>query len=188
MIYPDPIQEIFRKAVTKCQGYVLGTIQEKNAEIEGIHYTYDTFNGMRARLENMKEDDSIKLRFPLVWLSESPPIPQVKNTNGFFTDVTLQVWVMFHTTQNWSSETREVEVFKPILRPIYQGLMKAISNMTEFRRIPESNLEYSIYEHKFLGTNDNTASMLTAFVDAIEIRDLRLTMNNKNCITELFQN
>lgn len=164
------------------------TLQEKNSEITGVHYVYDTFNGMRAILENMKEDDTIKLRFPLVWLSESPAIEQTKNVNGFYTDVSLNVWIMFHTTQNYRSSTRETEVFAPILRPIYQGLMKAISNMTEFRRPIQNYIPHSFLEHKFLGTNDNTANTLTEFVDAIEIRNLQLTVNNKSCITELFQN
>lgn len=185
MNYPQPIQEIMRKVVLKAQSKVLSELQTANSFIETIHYHYSPIHEIQQDLQNMMEGvDTPSERFPLVWLNESPPIPQNRsNQDGFFGTVTLQMWIMFHTKQNYTSEEREQLVFAPILRPIYYNIIQAITTMVEFSKPDERYIDHSFYEHKFLGTNDKTANVFSEFVDAIEMRDLTLRMNYKNCFT-----
>lgn len=189
MTYPQPIQEIFRTVVTKAESKVLADIQEANSEIQGIHYHYSTFHEMEQKLANMVEGKKkTSLRFPLVWLSESPPIPQVRNNEGRFADVTLQVWIMFHTKQNYTSKQRQDLVFTPIIAPIYEALILSITEMSEFNMPDERFIPHSFLDHKFLGTNQNAANMFSAFVDARELRDLQLTVDYEQCFTSPFLN
>lgn len=189
MSYPESIQEIFRRVVAKAQGYVLAELQDANPNIELIHYHYSTMHEMETKLQNMLEGSNTpSQRFPLVWLNESPPIPQVRNSNGRFADVTLQVWIMFRTEQNYTSPERQELVFDPIIAPIYENLIKAIHNMPEFGRPPVRDIQNTFLDHKFLGTNANAANVFSTFVDAREIRDLQLTVSYNNCITPTFLN
>lgn len=186
--YPISVQEVFRGVVSKAESYVLDELKAYNDKIEGIHYRYSTYKEMNLILSSMAQSSMINLRFPLVWLSESPPIPQTRNGDGFFADVTLQVWIMFHTERNYTSEQREQYVFAPILRPIYWALMRAITFSSEFGQPSERNIRNTFLEHKYLGTNDQAANMFSSFVDAIEIQNLELTLDYKNCITPLILN
>jgi hypothetical protein len=114
-------------------------------------------------------------KYPLIALYLD--IPEKRNSKDEIKNVecSLYLVIVMETKQNYVASERLTNVFKAVLYPLYDKFMTVLEENRKLFVIPvEESFDHEKTD-KFLhnsdGTNQNT---LNAFVDAIEIKNLKL--------------
>ena len=94
-------------------------------------------------------------------------------------EITLDLVICAQSEKKWKALERTVETFEPILYPIYESLMKHIKNDGVFS-IVGSYDKIDRYSWGKNGLYGNTANLFNDYIDAIEIKNLKLEIL-KNC-------
>ena len=118
-----------------------------------------------------------RLKFPSVLNFQS--IRQ--NKKGLDTTIYFNLAIVGSVLREWTTQTREIEVFVKVLRPIYEEFMRQVVSCGYFR-IGYGNPSHQYYEVFTTGGNQSKImSMYGDHIDAIEIHDLELTLASNLC-------
>lgn len=142
-----------------------------------VFYMYGHIVEVVQRLQQSSQGKGTKIRYPLIVLFTDIPI---KKRPGFYGDAKMQIVIVHHTDQNYTAPDRLQNVFKPILEPIKAELLTQISNYGE-RFTRPTQLAYTQIRHFFWGSQLNKANPFNDRLDAIELRDVEVTIINKIC-------
>ncbi len=140
-----------------------------------VFYMYGHVKEVAQRLQQISES-AAKTRYPLIILFTDIPI---KKKLGWYGDARLQVVIVTHAMENAHAPDRLENVFKPILEPIKMEFLNQLSTHPQFTRPGE--LMYTQVRHYFWGSQLNNANPLNDKLDAIELRDIEITIKNKFC-------
>lgn len=101
------------------------------------------------------------------------------------TDAKVNIIIACSTTREYSNEERLVYSFQNILRPIYRHILDALRKHTRFNVAYDGEIQHTYsenYSYGRFGAYTSTGEKLSEPIDAIDVRDLELTVNNKqNC-------
>lgn len=146
-----------------------------------VNFIFGDSAYIREYLLALKSSSSTApFRFPLVGLYT--PIQENANNGSFSASVNLILAV--NTLPSYTNEQRIDISFKEVLRPLYNDLMESITNVRLF------NVPYSgIFNHTYIenlsfgkrGALDVDGKEIDEKIDAIEIKNLDLTLKNVNC-------
>ena len=119
-------------------------------------------------------------RFPLVALYT----PFEEQIDGFNLSASVNLIVAVNTLADYTNEQRLDVSFKKVLRPLYGELMKAIEGCKMFDVPYSGNLRHSYTENYSFGKRgalDVDGKEIDEKIDAIEIKNLGLTIKKLNC-------
>lgn len=141
-----------------------------------VYYMYGHPKEISNRLQVLSNSptDGHK-KFPLVILFTDIMIEH--DTPGFYGSARLRMLVANITDPNYISDQRTELNFKPILHPIKDELIKQISLHNRFTY--EEELRYSETDMYFYGSQANDKNIFNDYIDAIELRDIRINIKNK---------
>lgn len=121
-------------------------------------------------------------RFPLIWLVI--PFEEEYGNTGEVTEL-KNVQIIIATTTKLDSTTpqRMIDNFVPRLYPIYEEMIKQIKISGFFSEIgydvPHKKIDQPYWDGKEGGAQQ--ANMFNDFIDAIQLKNIRLTVNETTC-------
>lgn len=152
--------------------------------ITAVHYQYGHPKEIIETL--MQKDKSTTLQFtkyPLVALFQDFPERHTGQV-GFDSEVSLHIVIVQSTTANYKADERYTRNFKPILYPIYSELLRQFNFSKRFSTYGVSTISHTKIDRLYWGKEGlygNEGNIFNDRLDCIEIRDLRLKVNLKNC-------
>lgn len=114
-------------------------------------------------------------KFPLIILFTDIAID--KSKPGFYGSASLRMLVANITQPEYISEKRTELNFKPVLHPIKEELINQIGLHPQFTY--DGELSYKETDMYFYGSQINDKNIFNDYIDAIELRDIKLNINNK---------
>lgn len=127
-----------------------------------------------------KSDKTCRFKFPIICLYS----PFVEERTGKGINASLDFIIMVNTMQAYTNEDREKASFENVLRPIYRIFLEetnsfpdVVSNYSGI--IPHSYSEN--YRYGRVGVIGDDGKPFSDFIDAIEIKNLNITIKNKKC-------
>lgn len=174
--------DIIQEAVQKTQTNVLGVLQLADNSITGVHYLYGHASEIRKRLLAKSEGDVSKFqRYPIVALIgdfvEEPLVDENINAK-------LQIIIGHHTDASKYNEDRYTYIIKPILYVVYKELLKQLWRLPQVVKGYNQELKHQKVDRPHWGNPAqyaNTEYIFGDCLDAIEIRQLDLTINPYYC-------
>lgn len=146
---------------------ISGFTSEHPTNIMVHRSTYNEFVEVLTQFKDQKD------RFPLIFLN-SPTIDfQIKGDSGYAT--IGQMIVATSSLPNLTSDIRELQSFRAVLRPLYNLLIESLSVYGFINEETTINVK----EHFFYGsstTSGVSGNLFGDYVDAIEIKNLKIKL------------
>ena len=121
-----------------------------------------------------------KKKYPIVCLRS--PIDETRESKK--RSASLDVVILVNTLKNYTNEQRESESFVKVLRPIYELFMEGLGKH-RMVNAPYSGLLPHVYTENYrygrLGLQGGDDMKFKDFVDAIEIKNLSITIKDLKC-------
>lgn len=119
-------------------------------------------------------------KYPLVWL-----VMDFEETKGDNVQVYAKTGFSFvfcvNSKPDYTEQERRDKSFLPLLLPMYASFMNNIGKNSSFRRPDPSLIKHSMILRPYWGTNQQK-NMFNDWLDAIEIRNLKLDVSALICI------
>lgn len=183
------IIEIFADVVKSvsdgCSITVTSHITGESATIEcpEIHYVFGNSQYVKDNLDELsKTPQGSDVKFPLIALF--CPFEEKRDSPDYFSKATVNVLIATSTSKDWSNEERLSLSFRNILRPIYNRLLEALKKdgRLDFGYNEVVKHKYSEnYSYGRYGARTGTGDAVSEPIDAINISNLELTINNQTC-------
>ncbi len=110
-----------------------------------------------------------------------PVVEEIKNGLIFYT---LNIAILDQTKKEWDAPTRMTEVIKPVLIPLYELLLDRLKKAGFFWVGDQKRPPHTMYKRPHHGveeTQGNKAYVFAQPLDAIELVNLKLNYNFKQC-------
>ena len=135
-----------------------------------IFYDYghpiEIINNLAAKTNGGKHSD----KYPMIALFLDAD--ETENLNNVKREATINLVIVAESNQNFSATERTTEVFNLVLIPIFEALKK---NLTFGTVIRANEIDFNFrYSWGKTGVYGNTANIFNDFVDAIEIKNLKI--------------
>lgn len=185
---PVFIIDLFRDVVAKVSENMTETLQAYDPSITGVHYMAGHPLEITNRLSERGKNGKAFEKYPLIALFLD--VPEEKNAGiGFESEITATFIIARSTVSNLIAEERDTKNFKPVLVPIYREFLKQINEITfghwkPFQTNGVRSLPHREWKRYFWGKDTfmkNVANNFNDHLDCIEIENLRLKINFKNC-------
>ena len=183
MIDQAYVVDVFEDIVSKVSAKLLPSLQAVSANITGVHYLYGHYNEVRDVLKEKGANKTRKFdRYPLVVLFQDFPVRKRGNESIYGT-ATLQMLILAHTDDKARSEQRYTKVFKPILYPIYNELLRQIAKdgrlaVDSAKRINHTQIDRPNWgDPELYGPKGRIFSDV---LDGIELKDLEIPIYHSN--------
>lgn len=164
----DEIREVVTKVNTALTATSFGHLP--------VYYMYGHPKEIAIRLQELSNSPTeAHKKFPLVILFTDITIDH--DTPGFYGSTRLRMLVCNFTEAHYTSEQRTELNFKPVIHPIKEELINQISLYKQFTY--EDELSYSETDMYFYGSQINDKNVFPDRIDATELRDIRINIQNK---------
>lgn len=168
---------------------ILPQLIAANDQIQQLNFMFGHPTEIKMEMKAMSEDPTLRYqKFPVIMLF-SDVINSPTTVRGCFNDVTLNMVIAMNTEPQYLAAQCVTENFIPILRPIYQEFIQEIYRCGYFWIQSPLHILGRDIERFYWGKSDmdgNTANKGYDFIDAIEIKNLKLTVSRPG--TALVQN
>lgn len=152
--------------------------------ITTIDYQYGHVQELIETLGQMtKSQEETYKKYPLVWLVQDFQERRIFGS-GYYAEVDLNIIIAHQTVNTYKISNRMSNVFKPVLYPIYYALLEAFAKNKWIVQGPAYGFDHTKTDRSYWGSNPldgNKGNVLTDYVDAIELQNLNLKINFKNC-------
>lgn len=125
------------------------------------------------------------LKYPLVALFTDILVNNDNVPDGWYGDAAITIIIATMTTNTDKAAQRLEKNFKPILQPIKMELLKQISLIKQFST-GAGELKYKEIEHYYWGKEGlygREGNIFNDYIDAIELRDVKIRIKPKICQT-----
>lgn len=123
-------------------------------------------------------------KYPLIALFQD--FRERMNTDvGIYADVSLNIIIANFTLNTYKAPERYDNNFNPILYPIYETLLKEITRSGYFMGYAD-NISHDKFDRLYWGRDGlygKEGNIFSDFIDAIEIQNLNLLIDQKICKT-----
>jgi hypothetical protein len=120
-----------------------------------------------------------KQKYPAIFLLQDF-IEQKLENPAIETQVNLQLLIVAASDKSYRASERYEKVFKPVLYPVYETLIKVIKQdsrlINEYGNIPHNKIDRLLISGFQMKTQSGTANLFSDYLDAIEINNLKLTI------------
>ncbi len=162
-------------------GEVCKSLSEKRGHT--VNYIFGDSSYIRESLLKMSKCKNAEAyKYPLIGLYS--PFEEYRGNEDYFCKASVNMILAVRTLDSYSNEQRLEISFKGFLRPLYNDFMTALKDSSRFDFgysdiIPHAYVENYSFGHR--GAVDTDGESLDEKIDAIEIRNLELTVKNMNC-------
>lgn len=166
-------------SVNRMFAEIVGRVSEKWGR--NVSYLFGDWNYISNQLTVWgKSPKTSPLKFPIICLYS----PFTEERDAEDVRVSLEFIIMVNTEKNYSNEDRESISFDKVLRPIYRLFMDEIRGdrrfVSDYRGVvPHQYTEN--YRYGRVGVLGPDGKPFRDFIDAIEIKNLELTVKNVKC-------
>lgn len=163
---------------------LLTYLQGIDPGITAVHYQHGHPKEIIETLMQLDKSSTMQFdKYPLVALFQD--FPEVHTGQvGFDSEVTLHIVIVNSTKADYKADERYELNFKPILYPIYYELLKQFNFSKRFSTYGVSTISHTKIDRLYWGKEGlygNDGNIFNDRLDCIEIRDLKLKVNLKNC-------
>lgn len=181
---PVYIVDIFGSVVEAVSAALLPTLQAYDPGITAVNYLHGhPVEIIETLTQRDKSDVFMFKKYPLVALFQD--FPEAHNSAlGIDNEPTLHIIIAYSSKPEYKSDERYTFKFKPVLYPIYLELMKQLTLHKSFLNYGVQTIPHIKIDRLYWGKEGlygNTGNVFNDFLDCIEIRDLKLRVNLKNC-------
>lgn len=179
MSQPVYIVDVFKSVVEKTSTALLTQLQTVDSLIIGIKFEYGHRNDINERIISYGNQ---RINFcPMVCLFEDYKIKRGQvGTTGI---TNLIIVIIYYSQPNITREERDVNVFKPILEPVYFEILKQLKLDGRFSIYDETTIKHDFIRRPHWGDPELYKEYpLKGVFDAIELNNLQLTTFLKNCL------
>ena len=182
------IKDLIKDVVQSVSADLTAELQVYDPLITGVHYMAGHPLEITQRLTERGNDNVLKFsKYPLVGLLMDIQ-EQHGQQIGYF-NVRLNLIIARATASDLIVDQRYDKNFKPVLYPIYEAFINKLVTFSYGKYKPFNNssvqeLRHDKYDRVFWGKESfmgNTSNYFKDYIDAIEIRNLELSVNLKNC-------
>lgn len=177
------IAGIFKDITQKASDNLLSTLEAQDPNITGIRFEHGHYLEIAKRLEILSKGSLVdkQSKWPLIGLfRDFPETPQV----GQFSQIKVTLFIAMWSEPNLSSDEREQQNFIPILFPIYNEILEQIDNDIRFQTTTVEEIDHTKIDHYYWGSQtvlDKGPNIFNQWTDSIELQNLTLIVNQKNC-------
>lgn len=186
IVAKTPIVDVVGLIVDKVSQRLTSQLQEIDALITGVHYQHGhPLEIIETMNQFDKSDTFVYEKYPLVALFQD--FEEDKATIGTAGEVRLNLIIARATLADYKAAERYTQNFKPILYPIYQALLEEIGGSFAgkyFSVKDTTQISHTKIDRLYWGRNGlykNEKNVFNDKIDAIEIKDLVLSVNSKFC-------
>lgn len=145
------------------------------------HYSEVTKN-LTLKDDSVTQQDK---KYPLVWLVMDFDEAMGESPADYARLTGVQFIIAVPTTIDYTMGERRDKNFLPFLYPIYAEFIKQLSVAPEFGMPGQLLLKHIKTDRPYWGGSDQlgngTANLFNDFIDAIQIRNLKLNVKQKTC-------
>lgn len=180
---PIYVVDVVKAAVDKVRTALLGQLQTADPVIQTVHYQYGHRRELLETLLQMRGNAAYD-KYPLIYLVTDFRERRGQEA-GIYADVTLNIIIAHQTTATYRAAERMQNVFKPVLYQLYYALLEELAAISH--TYSEDMLPHDKWDRYYWGRSNISAGVehqenaLQDFVDAIEIVNLNLKLDYKNC-------
>ena len=166
-------------SVNRMFAEIVGRVSEKWGR--NVSYLFGDWNYISNQLTVWgKSPKTSPLKFPIICLYS----PFTEERDAEDVRVSLEFIIMVNTEKDYTNEDRELISFDKVLRPIYRLFMDEIRGdrrfVSDYRGVvPHQYTEN--YRYGRVGVLGPDGKPFRDFIDAIEIRNLDLTIKKEKC-------
>lgn len=148
-------------------------------KFEDINFQVGTLKEITETLNEYSRSDTLRFqKFPIVCLVT--PYAKTKPSSAELENVRLTLFIACATEPHDRRADRQVKTFDPILNPIAKEVIRQIV-ASSFCMTYEGDVRYQQIEHDYWA-KDKQASIFNEFVDAVELRDFTINIQQPYCI------
>ena len=177
------IVDVMREVVGRVSAKLTPSLIALDSNITGVHYDHGHPLEIINTLADKDKSNTFTFRkYPLVALFQD--FPESKGEIGFDSEVTLHMIIARSTVNTYKAQERYEKNFKPFLYPIYQELLNQIWLSKPFNVKSAGQIQHTKIDRLYWGKEGlykNEGNVFNDFIDCIEIKDLKLKVNLKNC-------
>lgn len=127
-------------------------------------------------LSEKTADGLVYDKYPLICLFLDAP--ETIDERILKREITVDIVICAQSEQIWKASERTAETFEPVLYPIYESLINHIKNDGVFSIVGTYD-KIDRYSWGRNGLYGNTANLFNDYIDAIEIKSLKLEILKK---------
>lgn len=147
-----------------------------------VNFVFGDSSYIREQIRVLKAcPDTAVSRFPLIGLYV--PVEEMKDSDDYYCKADVSLIIAVNTSRDYTNEQRLEISFKGILRPLYEAFISSVKECGKFD-FGYGNPVHSYTENYSFGRRgsfDVDGKELDEKIDAIEIKNLELTVKNQNC-------
>lgn len=184
IIRPVYIVDELKAIAAKVSAIMTPELQAYDSMITGVHYLH----GHPAEIiETLGQRDKSKTmvydKYPLIALFQDFP-ERVAEDVGIMSEITLHLIIARATRPDYKAAERYQYNFKPVLYPVYYELLKQLHLSKAFITKAPTMIRHIKIDRLYWGREGlwkNQGNIFNDWIDCIEIRDLKLKVNQKLC-------
>lgn len=144
--------------------------------LPALNYQYGYVEELKNNMHKMSQDSvNAALKMPLVYLVQ--PFTVRRDDFRYYGKVTLEIFVVNGSQQQWTAPERMTNNFKPVIYPITRELVTQIARSKVFAESTPGNIQYKVADLYYWG---DQAKIINEIFDCQYITGLELTIKN-NC-------
>lgn len=178
------VVDVMRDVVGAVSTALTPSLQSIDSNITGVHYEHGHPLEVIETLAQKDATDQYYLeKYPLIAVFQDFR-ERFGNNAGYYTDVSLNIVICNATLPEYKAGERYDKNFRPILYPIYEELMEQIRLEPRIMTYGFDTMRYDKYDRLYWGRQGlygNEGNIFNDWLDAIEIQNLELRINNINC-------
>lgn len=177
------IADEFKRIVECVSNELQSDLQAVSNDYNGVYFYQGNLTEIQTKLVQLGNTASKKReRFPMVGLLHDFPKKHGQSVGiGIKGEITVTLFIANQTEDNYDTEQRLENNFKPILYPIYQSILKHIAQSGTFQTNGVDSIEHTQVDHMFWGSDSADKSPFADKLDCLELRDLRLKIKQTYC-------
>lgn len=190
---PPQAVDIFADIVTKMNNDLLAQFQVLDPMITRINYLHGhPLEIIETLIQATQSKTGRYAKYPLVFLVEDIEERRGGDVSNYrYAELNLTIYLIQQSKQSYKAPERYQHVFEPYLLPMYGSLLNNLA-FSPYLEVPDVNaIEHTKINRLFWGREElggNRENKLGDFVDAIEVKNLRLIQDRYYCTNPISQN
>lgn len=135
------------------------------------------------KLQQLDDAGRSDIKYPAVFLITDVR-ERIGQEYGSIQTAILDILIVNTTDKDYRIDERREQNFIPVLWPIYKNFIEVLLNAKEVQGMSMQDLPHDKIDRYYLGRQSvfgNLANKLNDYVDAVEIRDLRIQLKTHFC-------
>jgi hypothetical protein len=149
---------------------------------QSILYEYGHYAEVERNLIEKDKSPIDKTKYPFIWLVMDFE-EKMGTASGAYAGLSLQLIIATGTSNTYGMKERRDKSFLPVLYPIYSELLNQFSRSVVFGM--PTFIEHTKIDRPYWGVQgglgNGTANLFSDFIDAIQIKNLKVSVKRKVC-------